>query len=229
MPNIELAPLVQRCESFLRAWDDWEAVRVLKGTSTADISSLFTSAYWQLMQLELIAGETFKDVTGLRSDNAELLDAATRIRRAIPALAAKLRKNGKPVNLAEKQPFKFPPAKIEILRRAVESAKRNAKPITAPDLTPTIWFHGERQYSIDGNTPYKVSQEHDSILQAFLESQQAMETRDLEDKSGATNASRAVKSLNNWMGGIFSPAIRIPQGKAMGGYFARVLQAEKRL
>lgn len=136
MDHIELSPLIASCESFLRAFDDWEAVRILKGTSKADAMSLAGSVYWQLMQLESSAAETFRDVTGLRSDNAELLDAATRIRRAVPILAAKLRKDGKPINLSVAEPFRFPPAPIELMRRAVESAKRNASAI--PIANPTV-------------------------------------------------------------------------------------------
>ncbi len=87
---------------------------------------------------------------------------------------------------------------------------------------PTIWFHGERQYSTDRMTPLKVSEEHDSILQSFLESQAAMETQDLTDKAGVTNPSRAIRALAEWNDGIFKAAMRIPDGKAKGGYFVRV-------
>jgi hypothetical protein len=87
---------------------------------------------------------------------------------------------------------------------------------------PTIWFHGEQQYSIDGKTPLKVTVESDHILQSFLESQVAMETSELEKKSGVTNVSRAMKFLAEWNGGIFEGAIRIPKAKAKGGYFISV-------
>ena len=86
----------------------------------------------------------------------------------------------------------------------------------------TIWFHAERQYSIDRETPLKVSEEIDSILQAFLESQAAMETYEIEKKSGVTNPSRAMQTLAEWNDGIFKAAVRIPTAKAKGGYFVRI-------
>lgn len=87
---------------------------------------------------------------------------------------------------------------------------------------PTIWFHGERSYSIDGVNPFKVSIEFDSILTAFRENTLPLETSELEEQSGVTNVSRAMKDLSEWNGGIFAKAIRVPSGKNKGGYFARV-------
>jgi hypothetical protein len=90
------------------------------------------------------------------------------------------------------------------------------------ELKGTIWFHQKRQYSIDRINPWKVSREFDSILQAFLQAEGAMETSDIQDKAGVTNVSRAMKSLAAWHNSIFKPAIRIPEGKAKGGYFIHV-------
>jgi hypothetical protein len=86
----------------------------------------------------------------------------------------------------------------------------------------TIWFHGDRQYSIDQIMPLKVSEEFDSILQAFLEAQAAMETDDIQTKAGVTNVSRAMQALADWNEGIFKAAVRIPAGKNKGGYFVRI-------
>jgi hypothetical protein len=100
------------------------------------------------------------------------------------------------------------------------AAHQGSTPVESP--LATIWFHHERQYSMDGKTPLKVSEEFDSILQAFLEAQAAMETSDIQAKAGVTNPSRAMKDLAAWNDGVFAGAIRIPKGKAKGGYFVRV-------
>jgi hypothetical protein len=107
-------------------------------------------------------------------------------------------------------------------RERMEALKDVLEPAGVAPTLPTIWFHAERQYSIDRVTLLKVSEEFDYILQAFLESQAAMETSDIERKAGVTNASRAIKSLAEWNEGVFNSAIRIPRGKAKGGYFIRV-------
>ncbi len=109
---------------------------------------------------------------------------------------------------------------IEARKRQVAGSK-DATTSAQPAMV-VIRFHAERQYSIDGNTPLKVSDEFDSILQAFLQSQGAMETRELEDRSGVTNVSRAMRALAAWNEGCFKAAIRIPSGKAKGGYFVHV-------
>jgi hypothetical protein len=90
------------------------------------------------------------------------------------------------------------------------------------EVTPTIWFHAERQYSIDGKTPMKVSEELDNVLQVFLESQLAMDSTDIENNSGVNNASRAMSNLVAFSNGIFKSAVRIPTGKSQGGYYVRV-------
>jgi hypothetical protein len=109
----------------------------------------------------------------------------------------------------------------EAASASLESVVRDAESADDGEL-PTIWFHAERQYSIDRKTPFVVSDELDSILQAFLESQGAMETSDIEDKAGVTNVSRAMRDLAEWNESVFKQAIRIPSGKGKGGYFVRV-------
>jgi hypothetical protein len=136
----------------------------------------------------------------------ELPNVLRREERATRKVARKLQE------MAEREASKGQPGQADATRP------------TAPDppRAPTIWFHAERQYSIDRVTPLKVSEEFDSILQAFLESQAAMETSDIEINAGVTNASRAMQALAAWNQGIFKPAVRIPSGKAKGGYFIRV-------
>src|SRR5262249_5207448 len=89
-----------------------------------------------------------------------------------------------------------------------ELEKYQWRNVVSPVEGPTIWYHGELQYSIDRMTPMKVSEEFDNILQAFLESQSAMETCDIESEAGVTNVARAMKELTAWENGIFKPAVR---------------------
>jgi hypothetical protein len=131
----------------------------------------------------------------------------------LSAELARLNSEGFGDVLAERLRQSFPEGMTAIL---------DAPPTGAGDSAPTIWFHAERQYSMDRLNPLKVSDEFDSILQAFLESQAAMETNEIEERAGVTNAPRAMQYLAEWNEGTFKPAIRIPGGKAKGGYFIRV-------
>jgi hypothetical protein len=69
-----------------------------------------------------------------------------------------------------------------------------------------------------------VTPEEDNLLQTFLQSRKAMETRDVTDKSGVTNASRVIRRLRKGYGGMFADAIRTPAGgkKGAGGSFISV-------
>ncbi len=121
----------------------------------------------------------------------------------------------------------------ESVIRAEVSEAIGERPRQAPDsiqnglqqfCPPTIWHHAPEQYSTDGKTPMKVSPEHDNILTAFLDRELAMDTKQLEVRSGCTNVSRAIKALKKACGGIFSGAIRTPAGgrRGTGGYYIRV-------
>jgi hypothetical protein len=91
--------------------------------------------------------------------------------------------------------------------------------------TPTIWFHGDCQYSINQSAPMKVSDEFDCILRSFLDSHTALKTTELIDRSGVTNVSRAMARLVQWNDGMFKTAMRVPNGKSKGGYFINVRTA----
>jgi hypothetical protein len=86
---------------------------------------------------------------------------------------------------------------------------------------PTIWFHGRRAYSRDGFSLFTVTEEQHFVLQAFLETGCSLDTRELENKSGVTNASRVVSQLKTGYGRRFADAIRTP-GRSKTGYFIRV-------
>jgi hypothetical protein len=91
----------------------------------------------------------------------------------------------------------------------------------------TIWFHGERGYSVDGITPIVVTEEEHKILEAFLTKDTAMDTHDLENAAAVSNVSRIVRDLAAKNSSLFAPAIRSP-GKAKGtGYYIRVRERVK--
>ncbi len=85
-----------------------------------------------------------------------------------------------------------------------------------------IYFHEAKKYSLDGKKSLCVPEELDNILQTFLEYPTAMETKELTDRSGVSNVSRAVKKLAEWNNGVFAPAVSMPEKKGKGGYFIRV-------
>jgi hypothetical protein len=103
-------------------------------------------------------------------------------------------------------------ASLRDLADTIEAEDRQRAP-----AVPTIWSHGDRAYSRDGTTSYCVSEEEDSILQAFLEAGKAMDTPTLEDKSGSTNVPRAIKRLCQRYSGVFADAIRMTGGGGKRG------------
>ncbi len=111
-----------------------------------------------------------------------------------------------------------------VRRVANAGAKGSEDEATAPQCRtlPPIWYHGDRTYSLNGD-PIVVTIEEDYVLQAFLEKPTAMTKRDLEDKSGVTNAPRVLTALTERYRGVFKLAIRRPGAKGQGGYFIRVL------
>jgi hypothetical protein len=108
----------------------------------------------------------------------------------------------------------------------IEEELRNQPPSPAPDL-PTIWHHGDGAYSRDQANPFIVTPEEHNVLETFLESGRAMETRDIAHESGVKNVSRVIRGLREKYGGQFAEAIRTPpEGKkGKGGYFIRVRSA----
>ena len=90
------------------------------------------------------------------------------------------------------------------------------QPLTSiPQGLKTLWYHGEKSYSIDG-VPVNVTPEYHNVLQAFLKSGRAMGTKELE--KSASNPSRALTTL----AGKFPGTVRKPE-KKNDGYFIRVV------
>jgi hypothetical protein len=92
---------------------------------------------------------------------------------------------------------------------------------------PTIWHHGDRAYSRDRINSFVVTPEEDHVLQTFLKSGKAMDTRDVTNRSGVTNVSRTIRALRSKYGGVFADAIRTPPDgkKGAGGYLILVRDA----
>ncbi|MBA4065461.1 MAG: hypothetical protein C0501_17455 [Isosphaera sp.] len=99
------------------------------------------------------------------------------------------------------------------------------RPDIGPQM-PTVYSHGDGSYSCDRANPYRVTDEEDAVLKAFLDTNKAMETRHLVDASGVTNVARVVGGLIERYEGRFAAAIRKPEKKGMGGYYIRVRPAE---
>jgi hypothetical protein len=116
---------------------------------------------------------------------------------------------------------------VELLGLALyyTEAKPSQLPSTPADprsAAPCILFLGPRQYVPPaGGLPFCVSEREDNVLQAFL-GRQAMDLPTLRDDSGEEEAARILAALQNKYDGVFSPAIRVPDGKGQGGYAANV-------
>jgi hypothetical protein len=81
----------------------------------------------------------------------------------------------------------------------------------------TIWYHGGKSYSADGQTPICVSTEMHNVLGRFLDREEAVGTRELM-KAGVSNVATVVNAIAAKFG---SHAIRRPSKKG-DGYFIRV-------
>jgi hypothetical protein len=101
---------------------------------------------------------------------------------------------------------------LDLFQRAVD---------TLPESTPTIWYHGNRSYSLDGQPPITVTEEEDNILTVFVdaESDSSHDTRQLTSESGVTNVARTMKQIAV----KFPGTVRMPGRKGKGsGYYVRV-------
>jgi hypothetical protein len=95
------------------------------------------------------------------------------------------------------------------------------KPQPPPDLT--IYGEGQRSYRVGSSRPVCVTEEEDSILQAFS-GYPTMGTPELTAKSKLKHAdpSRVLRGLRQKYDGLFAAAIRCPGKKGRGGYHAVV-------
>jgi len=88
--------------------------------------------------------------------------------------------------------------------------------LDAADQT-TVWYHGGRSYSLNGVSPVLVSNELHNVLKAFLDRNEALDTKTLE-KAGVGNVTLAVDKIVKKFSGN---AVRRPERKG-DGYFIRV-------
>lgn len=94
-------------------------------------------------------------------------------------------------------------------------------PAPVPDMEtdkPTIWYHGERSYSLDGTTPEVVGEEMHNLLRAFLDHDRSLATKAL---TGVSNPATAVTNVERMFGPgpVTRPKSR---GRKKGGYYIRV-------
>jgi hypothetical protein len=117
-------------------------------------------------------------------------------------------------------------ATVRAAEDRVQQLEREKAAAEAATLPPAkvIWSHGDRAYSRDKINSFVVTLEENNVLQAFLKSGKAMETRHLVNSSGVTNVSRTIGGLCEGYGGVFDDAIRTPHKgrKGTGGYFILV-------
>jgi hypothetical protein len=85
-----------------------------------------------------------------------------------------------------------------------------------PPAMPTIWHHGGRSYSTDG-IPLQVSNEQHNVLSAFVDRDEAVDTKTLT-QNGVSNVAAVIDKLAEKFG---HDAIRRPAAKG-DGYFIRV-------
>jgi hypothetical protein len=117
--------------------------------------------------------------------------------------------------------------KIEEMLLAHETTQADAAgPGYAPGKKrrqPTIYGDGKGNYRVGRGECVCVSEDEDTILQAFSECH-TMDTAKLKERSGivTSDASRIVRGLRKKYGGRFAPAIRTPGKKGRGGYHAVV-------
>jgi hypothetical protein len=94
-----------------------------------------------------------------------------------------------------------------------------------PPIQPkaTILALGERVYQIGDSDLFHLTDNEDSILQAFLEQGPGtMDQPTLDNRSGITDAAKILRKLQKRYGGIFAPAITCPGRKGRGGYHVRI-------
>jgi hypothetical protein len=115
-----------------------------------------------------------------------------------------------------------PYAMKEQMWQALNATAPAVKSEAAPAAFATIYYHGERGYSIDGRTPVVISYGAHAILQIFLQKQTAMTRAELEEASGYCNAPIIIGRLQRSNCGRFRPAVARPGTKSNGGYFIRV-------
>jgi hypothetical protein len=124
------------------------------------------------------------------------------------------------------------PDSDEIIQACAREAKKAAtrRPadsvLRSPRGEPTIWYHGNRNYSPDGINMRTLSVEEDDILQAFL-AKQTLDRKELELACGPRDFARIVGAMRTRYAGVFAAAIQKPPGQASGNYSIRVRKAQR--
>jgi hypothetical protein len=136
-----------------------------------------------------------------------------------------LRLNGlkMPADLAH-LPFQF----FDMQGAGTGTGKVAAGPKPAAPAADCIISHGNMQYSIAGGPPIVVSENDDTLLQAFLE-QPAMNKPQLGEKTGLgdVEAVKVINKLPSRYNGMFASAITLPKGRNKGGYRVKIQHAAK--
>jgi hypothetical protein len=91
---------------------------------------------------------------------------------------------------------------------------------------PVVWYLGERVYRVDGCEPVAVTLQEDAVLRPFVKLP-AMDDSTLVAKSGYGHAGKILRELTKKYNGVFAQAIRLPGGKAQGGYYIDLKEAPK--
>jgi hypothetical protein len=104
--------------------------------------------------------------------------------------------------------------------RAGEHESKTTAAANAPSNSVIIRL-GEREYRIGDAEPITVSDNEDSVLQAFLR-QASMDGPALVENAGFERAPKVLRDLKVNYDGIFGPAIRMPGKKGKGGYHVAI-------
>jgi len=91
----------------------------------------------------------------------------------------------------------------------------------APEAEPTIWYHGNRCYSLDRMDMRSVTIEEDDFLQAFLWTKPTLDASELETVCGGRDFARIADTLRGRFSGLFAKAIQ-KSSRGAGGYTIRV-------
>lgn len=94
----------------------------------------------------------------------------------------------------------------------------------APMIVWRVGGDDSRAYRVGDGRPVAVSEDEDTVLQAFI-GEPAMQTKRLKERSGLDDPAAVIARLRQRYGGTFAEAIACPGGRGGGGYAADVRQA----
>jgi hypothetical protein len=108
-------------------------------------------------------------------------------------------------------------ARIEIYRELLDETNGKPSHHLLPGL-PTVWYHGDRSYSLDGRDSITVSIEQHNFLRAFLDREISLDTKSLKD-CGVSNPAKVARDLAEKYPGTIRRPGREKKGQ---GYRVRV-------